>query len=147
VNRVETITWIPYPDNKPEKYAWYLVTGINEDGVVYVTSLSFNPSDNKGFFDLNYDAYEDANDNVYEGYENVIAYAELPKGYDPAAPLNFLTALEIWKSKDCIQCRSVVTGEKYWIENGNIMHYNLLMGVDLVESPVFAEIDGEWELV
>ena len=70
--QTETIKWMPYPDNEPEDNDSYFVQVTNSWGKEFVTAE---------WRDSVFTISTDTHYSVYRILDNVIAYAEMPKGY------------------------------------------------------------------
>jgi len=142
MKQIATIEWLPYPENKPEN-----------SGRILLIKTSNNDETTTGWFSKEGATYvephktykEKWNDSHGRKLKDVIAYAELPKAYDPTAnTFNFQTALALMREtwdKRC-KCKDKIYRVN---ENGFLMVGTIQGWLQAYLS--LAEIEGEWELV
>jgi len=133
MKQIQTIEWMPFnADSKPVK--WF-----DPGDQVYLVIFEIYGR----FF------FREAKwtGKKWEGFsQNPIAYAELPKDYDPAAKtFNFMTALALMKEGK--ECRRVGSHMKITIRDNCFIR-----GFDGSQTwtgteVTLAELEGEWELV
>lgn len=131
MKQIETITWLPFPENKPE------------DGKTYLVERGASP---QMFTTHRYaDKYEKEN----QKWEGVFAYAELPKGYDPdAKTFNFQTALNFIKTDIHYgKVMSLATKRKFWYVGDSLYAMDKDECIETYANFRITEIEGEWEEV
>jgi len=141
MKQLQTIEWLPYPQNKPEKAGKYLVT-FQSGKVRLIEYFAFISDTADGIITKIIKA-----EWLGVPQESVISYAELPKAYDPTATsFNFLTAVALMKEGKTII--SDETGVMYNLDIDGIMEGHYADGTSTTdETFTLAEIEGEWGLV
>jgi hypothetical protein len=134
-DQVTTVTWKPYPENKP-------IPEGNEWKVFLTTSRQGN----KLFTNRNTYFYKDEQWEYDENDFPVIAFAELPAPYDPAAKtFNFLTAVARMKAGKV--CKSLDSETEYIVTDDELFANYDITDDRYCLTLTLSEIEGQWSEV